>query len=118
MNAHPYPRKIIQTPTEVILIYEGSGTTVREVFLDGRTLPQGCGAVVERLFGRPLGGRHAGRRNDRVHGRRLAGRARQPAHQRREDHRAVPPVKYGYLELEETIDDPKVYTKPFTAKLY
>ena len=40
MNAHPYPRKIIQTPTEVILIYEGSGTTVREVYLDGRTLPK------------------------------------------------------------------------------
>ena len=39
MNAHPFPRKIIQTPTEVVLIYEGSGTTVREVFLDGRTLP-------------------------------------------------------------------------------
>ena len=36
MNAHPFPRKIIQTPTEVILIYEGSGTTVREIYLDGR----------------------------------------------------------------------------------
>src|SRR5437867_1158178 len=39
MNAHPFPRKIIQTPTEVLLIYEGSGTTVREIYLDGRTLP-------------------------------------------------------------------------------
>jgi hypothetical protein len=26
--------------------------------------------------------------------------------------------RYGYLELEETIDDPKAYTKPFTAKIY
>src|SRR4026208_2238727 len=35
MTSHPYPKKIIQTPTQVIVIYEGSGTTVREVFLDG-----------------------------------------------------------------------------------
>src|SRR5690349_4101125 len=37
MTSHPYPKKIIQTPSEVIAIYEGSGTTVREIFLDGRT---------------------------------------------------------------------------------
>jgi hypothetical protein len=36
MTSHPYPKKIIQTPSEVIVIYEGSGTTVRELFLDGR----------------------------------------------------------------------------------
>ena len=36
----PTRKKIIQTPTEVVLIYEGPGTTVREVFLDGRTLPE------------------------------------------------------------------------------
>src|SRR5499427_2951436 len=40
MDAHPYPKKIIQTPTELILIYEASGTTVREIFLDGRPLPK------------------------------------------------------------------------------
>jgi hypothetical protein len=28
--------KIIQTPLELVVIYEGSGTTVRELFLDGR----------------------------------------------------------------------------------
>jgi len=36
MTSHPYPKKIIQTPSEVVVIYEGSGTTVRELFLDGR----------------------------------------------------------------------------------
>jgi len=40
LNAHLYPRKIIQTPKEVLLIYEASGTTVREVFMDGRPLPK------------------------------------------------------------------------------
>src|SRR5262252_4914563 len=40
MDSHPYPKKIIQTPTELLLIYEASGTTVREIFLDGRPLPK------------------------------------------------------------------------------
>src|SRR5215471_3292164 len=40
LNAHLYPRKILQTPKEVLLIYEASGTTVREVFMDGRPLPK------------------------------------------------------------------------------
>src|SRR5437868_9258198 len=40
MDAHPYPKKIIQTPTEVLMIYEASGTTVREIYLDGRPLPK------------------------------------------------------------------------------
>src|SRR5499427_10141401 len=40
MDSHPYPKKLIQTPTEVLMIYEASGTTVREIFLDGRPLPK------------------------------------------------------------------------------
>ena len=39
LTSHPYPKKIIQTPAEVIVIYGGSGTTVRELFIDGRPLP-------------------------------------------------------------------------------
>jgi hypothetical protein len=27
-------------------------------------------------------------------------------------------VKYGYLQLDETIDDPKAYTQPFTATFF
>src|SRR5213592_116275 len=39
LTSHPFPRKIIQTPAEVVMIYEASGTTVREILLDGRPLP-------------------------------------------------------------------------------
>ena len=28
MTAHPYPKKIIQTPTEVVIIYEASGMSL------------------------------------------------------------------------------------------
>ena len=117
MNAHPFPRKIIQTPTEVLLIYEGSGTTVREVYLD-RTLPKDPepwynGYSVGRWEGDTLVVETTGLVDDGwldVRGSPItnSGKITERFHR----------VKYGYLELEETIDDPKVYTKPFTAKLY
>ncbi len=118
LNAHPYPRKIIQTPSELVVIYEGSGTTVRELFLDGRKPSpdadpwwngystghwEGDTLVVETtgfmddgwldVRGSPL-----------TSGGKITERFRRP--------------RFGYLELEETIEDPKAYTKPFSAKLY
>jgi hypothetical protein len=118
MNAHPFPRKIIQTTNEVVLIYEGSGTTVREVFLDGRTLPKDPepwwnGYSVGRWEGDTLVIETTGFMDDGwldVRGSPLtsSGKIIERFHR----------VKYGYLELEETIDDAKAYTKPFTAKLY
>jgi len=118
MNAHPYPRKIIQTPTEVLLIYEGSGTTVREVYLDGRTLPTDPepwwnGYSVGRWEGDTLVIETTGFMDEGwldVRGSPITTKGKITERFRR--------VKYGYLELEETIDDPKAYTKPFTAKLY
>jgi hypothetical protein len=118
MNAHPYPRKVIQTPTEVILIYEGSGTTVREVYLDGRALPKDPepwfnGYSVGHWEGDTLVVETTGFMDDGwldVRGSPITGAGKITERFRR--------VKYGYLELEEIIDDPKVYTKPFSAKLY
>ena len=40
LDSHPYPKKIIQAPNELVMIYEASGTTVREIFMDGRPLPK------------------------------------------------------------------------------
>jgi hypothetical protein len=69
----PFPRKIIQTPTEVIFIYEGSGTTVREVHHGRPPLPpkeRSRGGTVYSVG--PLGRRHPGDRNHELPGRRLA----------------------------------------------
>ncbi|MEO8256338.1 MAG: hypothetical protein ABI868_03245 [Acidobacteriota bacterium] len=117
MNAHPFPRKIIQTPTELLLIYEGSGTTVREIFLDGRALPKDPepwynGYSVGHWEGDTLVVETTGLMDDGwldVRGSPITNAGKITERFRR--------VKYGYIELEETIDDPKVYTKPFTAKL-
>lgn len=118
MNGHPYPRKIIQTPSEVLLIYEGSGTTVREIFLDGRALPTDPepwwnGYSIGHWEGDTLVVETSGFMDEGwldVRGSPLTSAGKMTERFRR--------VKYGYLELQETIDDPKAYTKPFTATFY
>ena len=120
MTSHPYPKKIIQTPTEVILIYEGSGTTVREVFLDGRPLPaadkvepwwngysvghwEGNDTLVVETTGFMDDGWLDVRGSPLTSAGKLTERFRRPT--------------FGSLEIEVTIDDPKAYTRPFTAKV-
>jgi hypothetical protein len=117
MTSHPYPKKIIQTPTQVTLIYEGSGTTVREVFLDGRALPKAedvepwwNGYSVGRWEGDTLVVETTGFMDDGwldVRGSPLTSAARMTERFRR--------PAYGSLAIEVTIDDAKAYTKPFTA---
>jgi hypothetical protein len=121
MTSHPYPKKVIQTPTEVVLIYEGSGTTVREVFMDGRALPDP--ATVEPWWNGYSIGRWEG--NDTlvietvgfmddgwldVRGSPLTSAGKMTERFRR--------PSYGRLEIEVTVDDPKAYTKPFKAIVF
>ena len=118
LTSHPFPRKIIQTPAEVVMIYEASGTTVREIFLDGRSLPPADaqpwwnGYSVGRWEGDTLVVETVGfvdegwldvRGSPLTSAGKLIERYRRPT--------------YGSLEIEVTIDDPKAYTKPFTAKV-
>ena len=118
MTSHPFPRKIIQTPAEVVMIYEASGTTVREIFLDGRPLPPADaqpwwnGYSIGRWEGDTLVVETAGFLDDGwldVRGSPLTSAGKLTERYRR--------PTYGSLEIEVTIDDPKAYTKPFTAKV-
>jgi hypothetical protein len=119
LTSHPYPKKIIQTPAEVIVIYEGSGTTVRELFLDGRPLPGPDaepwwhGYSTGRWEGDTLVVETNGFMDDGwldVRGSPLTSEGKLTERFRR--------MSYGYLEIAVTIDDPKAYTKPFTATVY
>jgi hypothetical protein len=120
MTSHPYPKKIIQTPTEVVLIYEGSGTTVREAFMDGRPLPaadkvepwwngysiarwEGNDTLVVETTGFMDDGWLDVRGSPLTSAGKLTERFRRPT--------------FGTLEIEVTIDDPKAYTRPFTARV-
>jgi hypothetical protein len=121
-TTHPFPKKIIHTPSELIMIYEGSATTVREIFLDGRPLPP---ADAEPTYQGYSVGRWEGdtlvvettnfidddhwttwldvRGSPLTRYGKLTERFRRP--------------NYGSLAIEVTIDDPKAYTRPFTATI-
>src|SRR5262249_47941209 len=112
---HPQPRKIVQTPELVIIMYEAN-YGLRQIYLDGRSLPgpdaepwwygysvgrwDGDTLVVETshlidegwldIIGNPL-----------TDAAKVTERFRRP--------------NFGSLEIEITVDDPKAYTKPWTV---
>jgi hypothetical protein len=120
-TTHPFPKKIIQTPAEVVLIYEGSATTVREVYLDGRTPdpdadPWYQGYSIGRWEGDTLVVETTNFIDDDhwttwldVRGSPLTRNGKIIERFRRPN--------FGSLVIEVTIDDPKAYTKPFTATI-
>ena len=111
------PRKFIQTPRELVILYEASSER-REVFTDGRSLPtddpqpwyngysagrwEGDTLVVETvqfkdggwldIIGSPLS--DTGKVTERF---------RRPS--------------YGRMEIDVTIEDKKLYTRPFTVRV-
>jgi hypothetical protein len=120
LNSHPFPRKIIQTSSVVAIIYEGSGTTVREIFLDGRPLPKKDevepwwhGYSVGKWEGDTLVVETSNFMDDGwldVRGSPLTSEGKIIERFQR--------TSYGNLELTVTIDDPKAYTKPFSALIH
>jgi hypothetical protein len=112
---HPQPRKIVQTPELIVIMYEAN-YGLRQIFMDGRSLPgpeaepwwygysigkwEGDTLVVETrgftddgwldIIGNPL-----------TDAAKVTERFRRP--------------NYGNLEIEITVDDPKAYTKPWTV---
>lgn len=117
-HTHPEPRKIIQTPGVIVIIYEAN-SGLRQIFTDGRPLPakdaepwwygysvgkwEGDTLVVETIGFRPEGEWLDVRGSPLTDAARVTERFRRP--------------NYGTLEMEITVDDPKAYTKPWTVKL-
>jgi hypothetical protein len=115
----PHPFKIVQTPSLVVILYETSAnSTFRQVFLDGRRLPKDpqptwLGYSVGRWEGDTLvvetTGFNGRSWTDTTKGRPQSDAARVIERFRRPD--------FGHLQIEITIDDPKTYEKPWTAKV-
>jgi hypothetical protein len=116
MHLHPYPRKILQFPGLMVILYERD-TVYRQIFTDGRPLPvdpqpsfygystgkwEGDTLVVQTngfrdglwldISGTPL--TEAAKLTERYH---------RPS--------------FGKLEIEITVDDSKAYTKPWTIRV-
>ena len=117
LHTHPQPRKIIQTPDVVVMLYEGNGG-VRQLFTDGRPLPANdpqpwwFGYSTGRWVGDTLVVETTGFRDGGwldVNGSPLTDSGRMTERFRR--------TSYGFMEIELTVTDPKAYTRPWTVTI-
>jgi hypothetical protein len=117
LHLHPEPRKIIQAPKEIVILYEGNGG-VRQIFTDGRQLPPGdpqpwwFGYSTAKWEGDTLVVQSSGFRDGGwldVNGSPLTSAGKMTERFRR--------INYGTLDLELTVEDLKAYTKPWTVKI-
>jgi hypothetical protein len=117
-HIHPQPRRMIQTPDQIVVLYEGNAG-IREIFTDGRALPKN-GDVQPWWYGYSVGhwerdtlvvettGFRDGGWLD-IWGSPLTDQAKLTERFQR--------LSYGTLRIDVTIDDPKAYTAPFTVRL-
>jgi hypothetical protein len=114
-----HPMKIVQTRSLIVLLYETSAnSTFRQIFLDGRPLPKDpqptwLGYSVGKWDGNTLVAETTGFNGrawlDTRKGHPQSEAARVTERFTRRD--------FGHMTLEITIEDPKAYSKPWTAKL-
>jgi len=117
LHNHPQPRKIIQTPGVIVILYEGNAG-IRQIFMDGRPLPNTdpqpwwYGYSTGKWDGDTLVVQTSGFRDDGwldINGSPLTDAAKWTERFWRPN--------YGKLEIEITVDDPKAYTRPWTVKI-
>jgi hypothetical protein len=111
-----FPRKFIQTPKLLVILYEAS-YGIRQIFLDGRPLPNNdpepwyYGYSTGRWEGDTLVVETSGFRDDGwldIVGTPMTDQAKMTERFRR--------VSYGRMEIDITVDDPKAYSKPWTVR--
>lgn len=116
-HEHPQPRKIIQTPALIVILYEGNAG-IRQIFTDGRPLPDNdpqpwwFGYSVGKWEEDTLVVETASFRDGGwldIRGSPLTDAAKLTERFRR--------LNYGTLQIDVTIDDPKAYTKPFSVRV-
>jgi hypothetical protein len=116
-HEHPQPRKIVQTPDLIVILYEGNAG-VRQIFTDGRPLPAKdaqpwwYGYSVGKWQGDTLVVETTGFRDDGwldIWGSPLTDAAKMTERFQR--------LNYGTLRIDVTIDDQKAYTEPFSVRV-
>jgi hypothetical protein len=115
---HPEPRKMIQTPNLLMIVYEAN-SGLRQIYMDGRKLPKKedvdpwyYGYSVGHWEGDTLVVETTGFMDGQwldVRGSPMTDAAKVTEKFKRPN--------YGSLEIEITVDDPKAYTKPWTVKV-
>lgn len=116
MHLHPYPRKILQFPGLIVILYERD-TVYRQIFTDGRPLPVDpqpsfYGYSTAKWEGDTLVVQSNGFKDGLwldISGTPLTEAAKVTERYRR--------PSFGKLEIDVTVDDSKAYTKPWTIRV-
>jgi hypothetical protein len=116
-HTHPQPRKMIQTPGLLVIIYEAN-YGLRQIFTDGRPLPKDdpdpwwYGYSIGHWDGDTLVVETTGFRDGMwldVEGSPLTSSGKVTERFRRPD--------FGHLTIDITVEDPKAYTHPWTVRI-
>jgi len=118
LHMHIQPRKVIQTASEFVILYEANGN-VRHILADGRPSPAKkdlapwwYGYSTAHWEGDTLVVETTGFRDDvwlDVEGSPLTGTGKMTERWRR--------PYFGLMQTDITIEDPKAYAKPFTVRV-
>jgi hypothetical protein len=133
-HVDPQPLKVLQTPKQILIIYE-SNYGLRTIYMDGRALPpqgvpqpfwhgysvgrwEGDSLVVESNNFRGVDLRDfRGVEPKDFYGVGWLDHRGSPYTQAMKTTERIRRVNYGQLDIELTVDDPKAYTKPFTVRV-
>jgi hypothetical protein len=130
----PQPLKIVQTPKQILIIYE-SNYGLRTIYMDGRALPplggpqpfwhgysvgrwDGDTLVVESNNFRGVDPNDFhGVEPDRFHGVGWLDHRGSPYTEAMKVTERFQRLDFGHVTIEFTVDDPKAYTRPFTLRI-
>jgi hypothetical protein len=115
VSASPPPWKIIQKSDAIVVLYE-SANTWRQIFLDGRELsgdylPTFLGYSTGKWEGDTLVVETRG-----FNGKTWLDQTGKPTSEALHVTERFKRTDFGHMDIQVTIDDPKVYTKPWTVK--
>jgi hypothetical protein len=108
--------RIVQTPTLILILYESPNSPHRTIYTDGRELPKDPNPA---RFGYSIGRWEGDTLVVTTAGFSDRGWLDSSGHPQTESLRLTERFRrrdFGRMEFEMTIDDPKVFTKPFTVK--
>ena len=114
MTTTPYPFRIIQNPGLTIIVYEGGAHIWRQIFTDGRAHsddpnPTWLGESIGRWEGDTFVIDTIG-----LNGKAWLDEAGLPTTESLHVIERFRRPDFGHLEIENTVDDPKAYTKPWS----
>jgi hypothetical protein len=116
-HTHLQPRKIIQTPDVLVILYEASAG-VRQIFTDGRALPDND--PLPWWYGYSVGnwdGDTLVVETSHLRGNGWLDFNGSPHSEQVKITERFTRTSFGRIEIDVTIDDPVAYTEPFTVRV-